>query len=68
MADLPAGTVTFLFTDIEGSTALGSRTGRRWRRRSSGTSPCCVTAIDDTRRRAIQDGGGCRAGRLSHGA
>jgi class 3 adenylate cyclase len=25
MADLPSGTVTFLFTDIEGSTALWER-------------------------------------------
>jgi class 3 adenylate cyclase len=25
MPDLPSGTVTFLFTDIEGSTALGAQ-------------------------------------------
>jgi hypothetical protein len=35
MADLPSGTVTFLFTDIEGSTALWERDrqaiDRRWR-------------------------------------
>jgi class 3 adenylate cyclase len=27
MPDLPSGTVTFLFTDIEGSTALWERDG-----------------------------------------
>ena len=31
MPDLPSGTVTFLFTDIEGSTALWERDRRRWR-------------------------------------
>ena len=29
MVDLPRGTVTFLFTDIEGSTALWERDGGR---------------------------------------
>ena len=38
MPDLPSGTVTFLFTDIEGSTACGSGIGRRWQPRSSGTA------------------------------
>ena len=28
MPDLPSGTVTFLFTDIEGSTALWERDGQ----------------------------------------
>ena len=32
-----SGTVTFLFTDIEGSTALGSGTAQRWPRRSPAT-------------------------------
>jgi predicted ATPase/class 3 adenylate cyclase len=31
MADLPTGTVTFLFTDIEGSTRLLQALGERWR-------------------------------------
>src|SRR5688572_13980794 len=30
MADLPAGTITFLFTDIEGSTRLLERLGERY--------------------------------------
>lgn len=30
MADLPTGTVTFLFTDIEGSTSLLERHGDRY--------------------------------------
>jgi class 3 adenylate cyclase len=30
MSELPAGTVTFLFTDIEGSTELTRRLGDRW--------------------------------------
>ena len=29
MRDFPSGTVSFLFTDVEGSTGVGSRT--RWR-------------------------------------
>jgi class 3 adenylate cyclase len=28
--ELPSGTVTLLFTDIEGSTALAERVGDRW--------------------------------------
>ena len=35
MPDLPSGTVTFLFTDIEGGTALWERDRRRWRLPSS---------------------------------
>ena len=38
MPDLPSGTVTFLFTDIAGSTALWERDRRRWRLLSSATS------------------------------
>ena len=30
MADLPSNTVTFLFTDMEGSTRLAGRLGNRW--------------------------------------
>ena len=28
--ELPSGTVTLLFTDVEGSTALAERAGDRW--------------------------------------
>ena len=31
MPDLPTGTITFLFTDIEGSTPLLERLGERYR-------------------------------------
>jgi len=30
MGNLPSGTVTFLFTDIEGSTKLAQSLGDRW--------------------------------------
>jgi predicted ATPase/class 3 adenylate cyclase len=50
MSDLPTGTVTFLFTDIEGSTRLLQALGHRY------------TAVHDQQaaiiRRAIADGGG----------
>ena len=36
-AELPTGTVTFLLTDIEGSTRLWEAVPRRWRWRWSGT-------------------------------
>jgi hypothetical protein len=38
--ELPTGTVTFLLTDIEGSTRLWKRCRRRWRWRWSGTIAC----------------------------
>ena len=42
MRDLPRGTVTFLFTDIEGSTQLLERLGPSpTRRRSNSTGACC---------------------------
>ena len=37
-AELPAGTVTFLLTDIEGSAGCGKRCRRRWRWRWNGTT------------------------------
>jgi hypothetical protein len=37
MADLPSGTVTFLFTDIERSTERWGNTGGRWQRLSTVT-------------------------------
>jgi len=48
MPDLAAGTVTFLFTDIEESTATGSGTGRRCRRpvRASSAHPRCVPGVN----------------------
>ena len=42
MRELPTGTVTFLFTDIEGSTALGSAIAWQWRQPSSATWRCCA--------------------------
>jgi DNA-binding SARP family transcriptional activator len=36
--ELPTGVVTFLLTDIEGSSGLGRRIPREWRRRSSCTT------------------------------
>ena len=47
MPDLPSGTVTFLFTDIEGSTALWERdrAGDGGGRRRA-TWPCSMTAIE----------------------
>jgi predicted ATPase/class 3 adenylate cyclase len=54
MPDFPIGTVTFLFTDIEGSTRLLQRLGDRYR-----------TAIDrhgEILREAISQGGGTEVG------
>ena len=49
MPDLPRGTVTFLFTDIEGSTALWERDrAARWRRRSRASWPSCIAASQPT--------------------
>ena len=45
MPDLPSGTVTFLFTDIEGSTALWERDREAMGGRSIGTWPSWVSAI-----------------------
>src|SRR3954466_12147475 len=54
MRDLPSGTVTLLFSDIEGSTALLSRLG-----------PAYADALDSQRaimRRAWSDNGGVELG------
>jgi hypothetical protein len=40
-ADLPTGTVTFLFTDIEGSTKLLQRVGVSATARSAPTTSAC---------------------------
>ena len=60
MSTLPRGTVTFVFTDIEGSTALVHRLGARY-----------AEVLDDYRRllrAALSDGSGhevdCRADEL----
>lgn len=42
MPDLPHGTITFLFTDIEGSTRLWQDLPRRWGKQSPATWRCCV--------------------------
>src|SRR5207244_905552 len=54
MTALPSGTVTFLFSDIEGSTHLAERLGDRWR-----------SLLDEHReivRHAIEGGGGVEVG------
>ena len=50
MTDLPIGTVTFLFTDIEGSTGLLQALGDRY--------PAVLDAHAEIIRRAVADGGG----------
>ena len=50
MAELPSGTVTFLFSDIEGSTRLLQRLGDRW--------GDVVAAHNEIMRRAFADAGG----------
>jgi class 3 adenylate cyclase len=50
MVDLPAGTVTFLFTDIEGSTNLARTLGPRW--------PAVLQEHHEILRTAILDHGG----------
>src|SRR4051812_42319684 len=47
---LPTGTVTFLFTDIEGSTKLASRLGPAW--------PAVLGRPQELLRRALGGGGG----------
>ncbi|HEV2872923.1 MAG TPA: adenylate/guanylate cyclase domain-containing protein, partial [Actinomycetota bacterium] len=50
MTDLPTGTVTFLFTDIEGSTSLLQELGDRY--------PAVLDEHAAIIRRAVSDGGG----------
>ncbi|HEU4398338.1 MAG TPA: adenylate/guanylate cyclase domain-containing protein, partial [Actinomycetota bacterium] len=50
MTDLPTGTVTFLFTDIEGSTGLLQTLGDRY--------PAVLDEHAAIVRRAVADGGG----------
>jgi predicted ATPase/class 3 adenylate cyclase len=50
MTDLPTGTVTFLFTDIEGSTRLLQELGERY--------PAVLDEQAAIMRRAVADGGG----------
>ena len=51
MAELPTGTVTFLFTDVEGSTSLVGRLGDELRRRDGRSTGACFA------RRSRQAGG-----------
>ena len=44
MPELPQGTVTLLFTDIEGSTRLLRRLGTPWDTGATGGRPCPVAA------------------------
>jgi predicted ATPase/class 3 adenylate cyclase len=54
MPSLPSGTVTFLFSDIEGSTRLAERLGERW--------PALLDAHREVMREAIAAGGGTEVG------
>lgn len=54
MTDLPIGTVTFLFTDIERSTALARMLGPRW--------PQVLDGHHGILRGAIRDHGGITFG------
>ena len=54
MTSLPSGTVTFLFSDIEGSTHLAERLGERW--------PTLLEEHREIVRRAIADGAGVEVG------
>ncbi|HET7686647.1 MAG TPA: adenylate/guanylate cyclase domain-containing protein [Candidatus Limnocylindria bacterium] len=54
MQQLPTGTVTFLFTDIEGSTRLLQATGERW--------PALLARHAEIMRAAIAAGGGTEIG------
>ena len=59
MADLPRGTVTFLFTDIEGSTALWEQDRRAMAGRSLATLLSSATAIEAHGGVRLQAGRGC---------
>ncbi|HEY7463568.1 MAG TPA: AAA family ATPase [Candidatus Limnocylindria bacterium] len=50
MADLPSGTVTFLFTDIEGSTRLAQQLGDAW--------PPVLARHEELLRDAVEEHGG----------
>ncbi len=54
MPTLPTGTVTFFFSDIEGSTKMAERLGDAW--------PALLDAHRDVIRRAITDAGGTEVG------
>jgi predicted ATPase/class 3 adenylate cyclase len=54
MSSLPTGTVTFLFSDIEGSTHLAERLGDGW--------PALLAAHREIVRAAIEEGGGTEVG------
>ena len=54
MADLPTGMVTFLFTDIEGSTPLWEREPEQMRLRSRAIMRSCAAPSPHTRDRRIR--------------
>ena len=57
MRQLPTGTVTMLFSDIEGSTVLLSRLGTRYGEALSAQRSVLRAAISEWRGR-VNDGGG----------
>ena len=68
-SDLPSGTVTFLFTDVEGSTRLAARTRRRGLRRGARRAPATdPRGLLLARRRGGRHPGRCVLLRLSNGA
>ena len=66
MPDLPSGTVTFLFTDIEGSTALWERDQAAMATAVARHLTLLRAAIEAHDGVALQGGRRCGAGRLPH--
>src|SRR5690606_9214810 len=56
-ASLPTGTVTFLFTDIEGSTLMVQRLGERWAEVLARHDAIVTAAIDGNRGRVVKTDG-----------
>jgi len=57
MAELPTGTVTFLFADIEGSTVLLHRLGDRYTDALNGYRDCLRAAVEDGGGREVDTAG-----------
>ena len=57
MAELPSGTVTFLFTDLEGSTRLWEQHAAAMRPRSSATTAILREAVEHHRGRVVKTTG-----------
>ena len=72
MGELPAGTLTMLFTDIEGSTALVGRLGNRYGEalsaQRSGDPGLLATTLEMSAANAAQLGEALRAARLAGAA